>query len=474
MTPETRKKLQEVANRVPRNTNGQWKPEKTKKAKTPAATPANEPPHKAPDAIDVYYDAGAKSFWAKNGAGEWQEVSKENLGLILRASWYSTSLKLTNSLTILESKLLEIIQHNCVHFAGKIAGWKPGLAAICGENVLVTRGPRIVAPKRGPFPLIKRFVAELLRDQGLYFYAWMKSAYNALREGAPFAPGQLLAIAGPVGSGKSLMQMLVTEMLGGRMSKPYRYLSGQTPFNGDMIASEHLCIEDEFAKTDIRTRRFFGAALKSLLVNKSQSAHPKGRPAFTTEPFWRVTMTLNDEPEALMILPPLDGDLADKVTLLQASEASKPYPSKELPTMAAYWAALKAEIPAYLAALARWEIPKEIRDIRYGVVAFHNAELLRKLTSLSPEVKLWQLILQCGLLDNAMMGWSGSSIDLEKELIERDRTGQLKDLLYYPTACGYYLARLAKSMPDNVEREELRANQLIFHLARNAKTTLGI
>lgn len=468
MTPETRRKLQEVAARTPRNDNGKFT--RNKAAKPKPDTPADaEPLRKKPEQIDVYYDSGCKSFWAKNTIGEWQELTKENLGLILRANWYSSLDKLTNGLTILESKLLDIIQNHSVHFAGKVAGWKPGMAEICGEKVLVTRGPKILEPARGRFPHIKRFIHELLGEQGRYFYAWMKAAYTALREGPPFAPGQLLAVAGPVGCGKSLLQMLVTEMLGGRMAKPYRYLSGQTPFNGDLIGAEHLCIEDEVAKTDIKTRRYFGASLKSLIVNKQQSAHPKGRGAFTTEPFWRLTMTLNDEPESLMILPPLDGDLADKVTLLAATEASKPYPSKELPTMSAYWDALKSEIPAYLYAIDRWEIPEDIREIRYGVKAFHNPDLLRKLTSLSPESKLWTLIMQSGLLDTFTTTWSGSSVDLEKELLERDKTGQVKELLYYPTACGVYLSRLAKALPSNVEREDVGNRQQVFHLARDAK-----
>lgn len=467
MTPETKRKLQEVAARTPRTESGKFRTEKPTNGKAKNSS-TNEPPRTAPNAIEVFYDAGAKSFWAANGVGEWQQLTKENLGLILRANWYSTYEKLTNSLTILESKLLDIIQHHSVHYAGRIAGWPPGMAEICGEKVLVTRGPKIIEPKYGKFPHIKRFINELLGEQGRYFYAWMKAAYTALREGSPFAPGQLLVVAGPVGCGKSLMQMLVTEMLGGRMAKPYRYLSGQTPFNGDLIGAEHLCIEDEVAKTDIRSRRSFGDAMKAFIVNKQQSAHPKGREAFTTEPFWRLTMTLNDEPESLMSLPPLDGDLADKVTLLAASEASKPYPSKELPTMAAYWDALKSEIPAYLYAINKWEIPDDIREIRYGVKAFHNSDLLRKLNSLSPESKLWTLIAQSNLLDNTLSAWTGSSVDLEKELLERDKSGQVKDLLYYATACGQYLSRLAKSMPENVVKEELAGHRTIFHLVRGA------
>jgi hypothetical protein len=36
------------------------------------------------------------------------------------------------------------------------------------------------------------------------------------------------------------------------------------------------------------------------------------------KPFWRLSITLNDEPENLLILPPLDESLGDKIMLLRA------------------------------------------------------------------------------------------------------------------------------------------------------------
>lgn len=46
----------------------------------------------------------------------------------------------------------------------------------------------------------------------------------------------------------ALWKITATEthhLLGGRMGKPFLYLSGQTPFNGNLFGSEHLSIEDE-------------------------------------------------------------------------------------------------------------------------------------------------------------------------------------------------------------------------------------
>jgi hypothetical protein len=83
-------------------------------------------------------------------------------------------------------------------------------------------------------------------------------------------------------------------------------MSDRTQFNSELFAAEHLMIEDEIASTDIRNRRSFGARIKDFTVNDLQSYHAKRVDALSIEPFWRVSITVNDEPEDLLILPPID------------------------------------------------------------------------------------------------------------------------------------------------------------------------
>jgi len=216
-----------------------------KKAKTPpaakaTAAAADTPAARDPVPVDVYFEPAREKFWTKNGSEEWMPINKTALDMILRNNWYSQYDKLTNSLTKVEEKMLNVMMHHSVKYAGELAGWSPGCHTICGNRVLISRGPNLPTPKRGTWPHIFRFLNELLGDESKYFYAWMRAAFQSMREGAPFAPGQMLAVAGPVGCGKSLLQKLVTVMLGGRMAKPYQYLMGLTPFNGDLIGSGGL------------------------------------------------------------------------------------------------------------------------------------------------------------------------------------------------------------------------------------------
>jgi len=442
------------------------------KSPTKRATDQTEgppPPRPSPRDVIAYYDEASKTFWARNGRGEWMERTQSNLKLLLRHHGFSTEDRHPNGITYADAKILKIMEENSVNYAGPIAGYQPGLYDMAGSLVLVTRGPRLIEPKRGASPTLKWFFHSLLGKQWRFFYSWLKHARQSLSAGPPWRPGQLLAIAGPPGCGKSLCQLIITEILGGRTAKPYRYMTGQTSFNKDLMSAEHLMIEDEPSSFDLRTRRHFGSQIKNMSVNKTQSLHPKGADAFTVTPFCRISCTLNDQAENLMVLPPLDADLRDKVILLKAFPVPFPNDSADKNAESRFWATLMAEIPAFLYSLDRWDIPDDIKDPRFGVKAFHHQELLDALDDLSPENKLWSLIVDSGILDNAMKSWSGSSSDLERELRQIDKNGECERLLTFNTACGVYLSRLESKNKASVFHRREKGNFKLWTLIAEKK-----
>lgn len=68
-------------------------------------------------------------------------------------------------------------------------------------------------------------------------------------------------------------------------------------------------------------RLFFGERIKEIVANDTARLHKKNRDAVTVSPFWRLSITLNDNPEKLRCLPPLTDDLAEKIIMLQAKPA---------------------------------------------------------------------------------------------------------------------------------------------------------
>ena len=182
------------------------------------------------------------------------------------------------------------------------------------------------------------------------------------------------------------MQNLLTTLLGGRAAKPYQFMARLTPFNADLFEGEHLQIEDDQSSTDIRARRNFGTSIKAFSVNESHRLHDKGRRAFNgLKPFWRVTITVNEEPENLMVLPPLDDSLEDKLLLLRAFKCPMPMPTDSNEERAAFWARLQNELPAFVHFLTTWTIPPELRSSRFGVRHYHHPDLVEAIHSLAPE-----------------------------------------------------------------------------------------
>jgi hypothetical protein len=296
---------------------------------------------------------------------------------------------------------------------------------------------------------MQQFVTNLFGEKQLPFVkGWIKVAFDCLRTGRR-QPGQVLVMAGEHKCGKSLFQMVLTEILGGRAAKPHRYMSGETPFNRDLFGAEHLIIEDEEASTDIRARRNFGTSIKGFTVNKIQSCHGKNREALSLTPFWRLSVSVNNETENLMILPPFDESICDKIILLKANYHGLPVSTLGQDGL---WNQLTAELPAFLWNICfEWEIPSELKCDRFGIVHHHDEALLEAIEATSPEVKLLALIDQAfNWKDLGEGGFEGTAEELQTKLIISNPDGQAKALLYWTNACGSYLGRLAKKHPGRV------------------------
>ena len=398
----------------------------------------------------VYYHGREASYWREDDAGGWIKINETGAKNFVADYGY---LKRTERDANSEADdcLMRIQGRQNVAYVGSLAGFDAGVHTMPGSLVLVTSSPKFITAKAGEWPVLKKLFENMFvdgeLDQRPYFYGWIKTAmasFNARK----WRASQLLAMAGEAGSGKSLTQNLLTELFGGRSAKPYRVMTGGTTFNADLFAGEHLVLEDESESVDIRSRRHFAANIKSLLASWSQSCHGKHRDALTLQPIWRMSISLNDDPERLMVLPPLDGDVRDKIIALKIAKKPMPMPTDTPELAELFWRKMVSELPAFLAFLECWTIPAEIADARYGVRAYQNPEIVEKLNELNPEDRLLELI-DLQLFSNKLRRepWTGTAAELEGRLTgdgakcERE-AGRL---LGWSSACGMYLGRLAKA-----------------------------
>lgn len=441
----------------------------TKKKSRSEPDPLGKPPPPtcpAKGTVECYYDCLSSGFYARNSYGEFQRWGADALALKLRRAGFYPNCRNHDGLTFLESEMLSIIDERSVHYAGPLGGFQPGYYEMNASRILVTRGPKFLEPKRGTFPTLRKFLSDLLGNQGKYFCGWLKWGIDSLRAGFPWTQGQMLAIAGPPGAGKSLLQQLITPLLGGRTSSPYAYMSSKTTFNAEIFGAEHGFIGDQNHKIDNFSRRNFGSAIKNLVVEPQQYIHPKGKTPITLTPFLRLSITLNDNPQALLVLPSFDSDVAGKILLLRAREVPFPWPSVEFPDRAAYFNRLLSELPAFLWHLVRWQIPAEIADQRYGVVSFCDDTLIRDVTKLSDESKLLEILDTYIFVPGLTDIWSGTASELERTLAEKMKSTEISRLLKNASQAGIILSSLARSHPDRVTVEELRGRKTVYTILR--------
>jgi hypothetical protein len=154
----------------------------------------------------------------------------------------------------------------------------------------------------------------------------------------------------------------------------------------------------------------------------------------------------------MLVLPPLETSIEDKMILLKAYRHELPMPTTTQEERDKFWQTMVSELPALLHFLLNWTIPDEIKGGRFGIRHFHHPELVVALRELSQEEQLQSLI------DQSLFGTGGGepmemrSEELAATLKSDPNIGhEARQLLNFYRACGTYLARLAQSHSNRVQ-----------------------
>lgn len=230
---------------------------------------------------------------------------------------------------------------------------------------------------------------------------------------------------------------------------------GRTNFNAELFCAEHLCIEDPDVSIEMKEREHFGKMCKRISVNDSHSFHPKGRDAMTLWPFWRVSVSQNDEPDDLAMIPPLD-IFGDKIILLHCHRAEMPMPSNTDEERAAFERQVAGELPAFVHwLLNEWTIPAALACERFGVLPFVAPVVQDELTANSRP----QLLLEC--IDEVIFGkerpldppedWSATELEAELTSDSSPRRRAVASLFKGAQSLGRLIKSLSKSHTHRVQ-----------------------
>lgn len=416
--------------------------------------------------LEAYYEAPKKHYWLRDSHGVWIQVSGDAVIKRLDALGYNSRPAKGKKYSEADHELERIRMEDNICYAGAVAGNMAGVVQTNAGKYLVTRSPKMIDPKQGDWRTIHKLGTRLFGpEQFEYVLGWSKNAISGLVKGG-CRRGQLLVLAGPPGCGKSFWQnRIVTPLLGGRVARPGQFMSGGTTFNADIISSEHLMLEDENYKTDQKSRAAFASAIKGFAVNTTQRVHGKGDNGFLVESSHWVTMSVNDDAEALAIMPPLEKGVVDKLQLHRCKPAiTEEWPGDKA-AIEALEATVEAEMPAFVHYLLNEHvINPALRNDRYGIKEYLNHELVEIINGTSPSAQLEFLIDGCW----PQLAKEGKELKLKSEEIQLELTrhpdlGRMaSNLLNYPKACGRYLNDLADQNPNKFIRPSEHARPRIW------------
>ena len=412
----------------------------------PRPVPA-EPQAASPNPLDdLHYDPNSGQWWTRNAWGDYAQINGERVRTLFTESGVSPTKDQTGASDV-DRELLRRTRDTRIRYAGSVAGHQAGLYG----KVLVTDSVAPLPAVPGDSARLQTYLHNLLDqndDQYWRLIFWLALRRQAVLTGT-WRASQALALVGPAACGKSFVQaQVITKLLGGRIAKPYRYMSGATEFNGDLFASEHLCISDEAPGRDIHSRRSLGSHIKSMLFDIDQSCHPKNRQAITLRPIWAMSISLNDEPENLQVLPPLDPSLMDKLIILRCVRHPLPWPGPEIQVLREI---IDTELSAFAHYLDGLTVPEHLVEPRCGLKAYQHPAILEELMQLSPEHQLIGLI-DTAIFENEFLTWRGTAADLETLLRDSKYSREADRLFRFNTACGVYLARLHEQDPERFKR----------------------
>lgn len=427
-----------------------------------ATTPAAFDPDKILDELDIFWLNGTSNYFIRRpdrGREKFSALPSGELRRKLRVRSIRGDKDPTTGVSPLDMVLDAATESRAVDYAINLGGTPAGVYDMPGGRILVRESPRIIEPAPGSCDTILEFLIGLLgNSQTDYLLAWLKVAFEALRAGDK-RPGQALIIVGPSDTGKSRIQhQIITPMIGGRSADPKSYFFGRTDFNSEMIGAEHLLIEEIPSSTAYGDRIFFGERIKEATVNDTARLHGKSRDAVMVCPFWRLSITLNNEPDKLHALPPMTPDVSEKLIILEAKAAPdfwKRFDS--FPDIRrAFRDAIESELPALAQMLVDMKIPERLAGKRYGVRSFIPQELAESLFESEPEFSLLMLAdKELWRGHEIPEPWRGDAEDLKHALchesseVRASALGLCKPGLAF---LGTLLSKLARALPDRVEK----------------------
>ena len=250
---------------------------------------------------------------------------------------------------------------------------------------------KVCAPAQtdGLFPWLKTYFdnifdssAPIQRD---IFLAWFQRLYKSAYEG-DLQAGQAIIIAGPTGTGKTLLNRKVVGAALGGFTDAAEYLLGKTNFNKEAAETAVWCVDDNRGGATWEKHDEFANSLKRYVANPQIPYHPKFRDATTVTWRGRIGVTCNLDEKSLSILPELDSSIIDKMLWFKTSSFKPDFKDVE--------EVIAEELPFFLRWLLNWTPPANVikGDERFKVMPYQHPDLVDAARAASADYQLTEML----------------------------------------------------------------------------------
>lgn len=357
---------------------------------------------KITDAVENrFFDS--KHYWQKMGNGRWDFTTKDDLTQTLKVQGYSHRAKKKATSTEVDQILEGIRSQHRVYAACPFPHTYDRFVEHNGNLYLNINHRKPMPPAAKEeceddtnFSWISQYLEGYFDDalqDGCrpldYWLADTQRTLRALHDGEPCS-GKAEILAGGKNLGKSLMAVKIKRMMFGSNTDAGKFLLEQGSFNKELAQSFHWYVDDNQSVSSAQRHMLFSETLKKHVATPEVVYHPKFQDANVIPWYGRITITCNDDPDSLSIIPNMDMTIQDKVSLYKLAKREIKFPpNSELHKI------LEQELPYFVGYLLfHYEPPTAVLDsnVRYGICPYHHPDLLQTAKEVTSHARLEEIV----------------------------------------------------------------------------------
>jgi len=331
---------------------------------------------------EIFYNGTKFLFYVKRKDGSFTPARRDSISVLLHSLYPDASKDDVKSMI---NKIIHPESDKFVDACRRFPYFKSGVYDFGDQRILNTFSGKILEPKQGPAKILNQLLLEMFGNEQLkYIKAWLSNFVKECNEYNP-KQGPALYLAGDSGSGKTLLQDIILGAIVGNPGPGTAMF--RSDFNSTALDGPYISISD-MPTTDIQ-RGQLTATVKELVASTEHLSKEKYGGQHKVKWAGRIIISLNLDEYSEAMLPAVEPSDWEKFMLLKVNkgETIVKYNPDEWKLI------IEKEAPELCWQFLNHKVPEEIQDIRFGVKAYHNPELLEIIRNLSPLTR-YAIVLQ--------------------------------------------------------------------------------